>query len=217
LTIPELLERVQPISKQSPERMNALIAALQNLDGRNIAGDIVECGVWRGATAIISRIISPDRKVWMYDTFDGMTAPERIDVSHLGRSALLSYQWKIDNGGKWAKATLTEVMGNLATFGISDGVVPVIGDVSTTLLDFELPFRIALLRLDTDFYRSTLIELQMLYPRLARGGILIIDDYGHWLGARQAVNEYFGFEPVDIWHWSRFVKIDSTAVMLVKD
>ena len=68
------------------------------------------------------------------------------------------------------------------------------------------PERIALLRLDTDWYESTRHELEHLYPRLSRGGVLIIDDYGHWQGARQAVDEYFGDA-----HAALLNRIDYTA------
>jgi hypothetical protein len=58
-------------------------------------------------------------------------------------------------------------------------------------LAHELPDRLALLRLDTDWYESTRVALARLYPRLSPGGVLIIDDYGHYRGQRQAVDEYF--------------------------
>jgi O-methyltransferase len=216
---PTLIERVAPLSKQSPERLRALALALDDLKARRIAGAVVECGAWRGATAILTRIIAPERPVWLYDTFDGMTAPDpAIDISHLSRPAWRSYRIKLDRGDKWSKATRAEVIANLEAFGIRDGVFMVEGDVCQTLIDPRLPLPepIALLRLDTDFYQSTKVELAVLYPRLAKGGVLIIDDYGHWLGCRRAVNEYFGFVAVDMWHWSRFTQIDATAVMLIK-
>jgi hypothetical protein len=59
-------------------------------------------------------------------------------------------------------------------------------------LPAHAPEQIALLRLDTDWYASTRHELEHLYPRLVPGGVLIIDDYGHWEGARRAADEYFG-------------------------
>ncbi len=68
------------------------------------------------------------------------------------------------------------------------------GPVEETLPDAAPP-ELALLRLDTDWYESTLHELEHLYPRLAPGGILIIDDYGHWEGCRRAVEEYFARNP----------------------
>jgi len=64
------------------------------------------------------------------------------------------------------------------------------GDVAQTLTH-TVPETIALLRLDTDWYESTRIGLEVLYPRLAVGGVCILDDYGHWQGARKAVDDYF--------------------------
>jgi O-methyltransferase len=64
------------------------------------------------------------------------------------------------------------------------------GRVEETLA-FDLPDQIALLRLDTDWYESTKVSLEQLYPRLVPGGVLIIDDYGHWQGCRKAVDDYF--------------------------
>ena len=73
-----------------------------------------------------------------------------------------------------------------------DDVVFRQGDVADTLADAStLPEKISLLRLDTDWYESTKIELETLYPRLAKRGILIIDDYGQWAGQKQAVDEFF--------------------------
>jgi hypothetical protein len=215
----DLIALVQPLSKQSPARLVALVAALRDIDRRDIAGAVVECGVWRGASAIIAKSVSPLRTCWLYDTFDGMTAPNPdVDISHLGRSAADSYAWKQARGEKWSPAPFAEVVRNLAQFGIKSGVEFVVGDVAETLTARRprLPERIALLRLDTDFYASTAIELKVLYPRLESGGVLIIDDYGHWLGCRRAVNEFFNFQPFDIWHWSRFTQIDPTAVMMIK-
>ncbi len=76
----------------------------------------------------------------------------------------------------------------------------------------RIPDEIALLRLDTDWYTSTLHELHHLYPRLAKHGILIIDDYGHWQGARQAVDEYFKDAGPDLY----LHRIDYTGRILVK-
>ena len=72
------------------------------------------------------------------------------------------------------------------------------------------PTRIALLRLDTDWYESTHHELVHLYPQLERGGVLIVDDYGHFAGARKAVDEYFADDPILL------SRIDYTGRMAVK-
>jgi hypothetical protein len=90
----------------------------------------------------------------------------------------------------WARSPLDEVRRNLLATGYpADRVRFVVGRVEDTLPD-QAPESIALLRLDTDWYASTRHELVHLFPRLAVGGVLLIDDYGHWQGARQAVDEY---------------------------
>jgi O-methyltransferase len=65
------------------------------------------------------------------------------------------------------------------------------------------------LRLDTDFYSSTKIELEILYPRLVKGGVLIIDDYGSWEGSKRAVDEYFKNEKV----WLHYIDNDSRLLI----
>ena len=94
---------------------------------------------------------------------------------------------------EWALAHLGEVKKNFRDFGLSDRAIFVRGDVSDTLRDVNqvLPPSISILRLDTDWYESTMTELGVLYPRLSVGGCLIVDDYGHWAGSRKATDEYF--------------------------
>jgi len=193
--------------------MDAMAAALDWIDKEGIPGDIVECGVWRGGNIILSRMLSPNRICWLYDTFDGMTMPEDIDRTRGGRKAIDSYLGKKKPGGKWAAVTVEDVRANLHNTGTldDDHLRFVEGKVEDTLLNKKnLPDQIALLRLDTDWYASTKIELEVLYPRLMKRGILIIDDYGHWLGARQAVDDYFINAP------PIFAPIDYSAVMLTK-
>jgi predicted O-methyltransferase YrrM len=79
---------------------------------------------------------------------------------------------------------------------LSPSVRFVEGDVVQSLkIESNLPESISVLRLDTDWYESTRAELEVLYPRLSPGGVLIIDDYGHWGGAKKAVDEYFRGRP----------------------
>jgi predicted O-methyltransferase YrrM len=85
---------------------------------------------------------------------------------------------------------LADVQANLRSTGYPvERMRFVVGDVADTV-PREAPERIAILRLDTDWYASTRHELEHLYPRLAVGGVLIVDDYGHWEGARLAVDEF---------------------------
>jgi O-methyltransferase len=200
--------QVKPYTKSSFARIEAMTAAIEAT--RDIPGDIVECGVWRGGNIILARKLAPERVCWLYDTFAGMTKPQEVDVNRNGRPAMASYMAK---PAGWSSASVDEVRGYLEQTGTLDDekLRFVVGPVERTLLEPEnLPDRIAVLRLDTDWYASTKAELEALYPRLAPGGVLIVDDYGHWLGAQRAVKEYFGKAmPPMTW-------IDYTAVSMVK-
>lgn len=205
---------VRQYTKSGPERVMAMFDALRSIDERKIEGDVVECGVWRGGNIILARRHSPDRVCWLYDTFVGMTAPTEEDVKFNGKKASDSYYGKLNGGGKkWAAASVEEVRSNLfVTKTLDDSKLRfVVGDVLETLkVKKNLPKKIALLRLDTDWYRSTKKELEVLYPLLQDGGILIVDDYGHWRGAKQAVNQYFKEDE------RKFTQIDYTAISMVK-
>lgn len=188
-----------------------MVWALRLVDREKIPGDIVECGVWAGGNIILARKLSPHRVCWLYDTFAGMSEPEDIDVTTSGKKASDSYNSKMQAGRKWAGVSVEQVRQNFEACGVLDDsrLRFVEGKVEDTLLvPKNLPDKIALLRLDTDWHASTKAELEILYPRLSPGGVLIVDDYGHWQGARKAVDDYL---PGAEW-----TKIDYTAVMLVK-
>lgn len=205
--------QVAPYTKTSRERRAAMISALNLIDAQKIEGDIVECGVWRGGNIMLARYLSPKRTCWLYDTFSGMTEPGPEDKSKSGRMAIDGYQARKDIGQNWCDVSVDEVKDALRATDTFDEekIRFVVGDVLDTLtLTENLPERISLLRLDTDWYASTKMELEVLYPRLVPGGILIVDDYGHWQGARQAVDEYFVGQNVEI------KQIDYTGIMMVK-
>ena len=94
------------------------------------------------------------------------------------------------SGRVWAYGSLDEVRRNLGSTGYPDQYISFIEGKVEDTIPTNVPDRISLLRLDTDWYESTRHELQHLYPRLSPGGVLIIDDYGQWAGARKAVDEY---------------------------
>jgi hypothetical protein len=98
----------------------------------------------------------------------------------------------------WCNASIEDVQANMARSSYpSQRIHLVKGPVESTIPGVA-PDDIALLRLDTDWYESTRHELEHLFPRLVPGGVLIIDDYGHWQGARQAVDEYLAKSDVPI-------------------
>lgn len=203
-----LIEKVRPYTKSSRARILSLIRSLNFLEKKGIEGDVVECGVWRGGNMILARVLAPGRTCWLYDTFRGMTKPTEVDVRRKDGFRAL------DIWGKphWAECSVDHVKQNFLDWGLGlDNLKFVQGPVEETLLDVSnLPDRIALLRLDTDWYESTKVEMEVLYPKLVWSGVLIVDDYGHWEGARQAVDDYLGKKRMYL------EPIDYTAVQMVK-
>lgn len=196
----ELFAKSREFTMTSKEVMHSLHSAARYVSERGIEGDFVECGVWRGGSALLAGLTfkasgeKVPRKLWLYDTFEGMTAPTDIDIDLDGNSASALMSAYADEG-HWCYAGLGEVENLFKKHGFADDEVNFVkGDVCSTLMS-SVPDRISLLRLDTDWYESTMMELEILYPRLVPGGVLIIDDYGHWKGSRRAVDEYFAKVP----------------------
>lgn len=185
----------------SPDRILSLCEAVGYVHENNIPGDFVECGVWKGGSmAAVARTLKTlnviDRTLWMYDTFEGMSSPTEDDVDFRGQSAdrLLTNADKsraTEKDSIWCRCELDAVKKTLLDTGYPESQFRFVkGKVEETLHN-EAPEQIAILRLDTDWYESTRVELEVLFPRLVPGGVLIIDDYGHWQGCRRAVDEYF--------------------------
>lgn len=213
-----IVSRVEPCTMTSLERRASLIGAVDHVVRHRLPGDIVECGVWRGgsmmaiALALMARG-DTSRHLYLYDTFEGMSEPTEHDRALSGESAQAQLERTARDHPLWAVASLEDVQANLASTGYpADQIHCVRGKVEDTIPGVLPAGRIALLRLDTDWYESTLHELHHLYPLLVRHGLLIIDDYGHWQGARRAVDEYFAqsAEPVFL-H-----RVDYTARLVVK-
>jgi O-methyltransferase len=194
-----LYERVKGFSMTSIERLYAMYKATEYLCRAGVPGSIVECGVWRGGSMMMAALTlqalgDTSRELYLFDTYEGLPKPNRSeDIDLWGHSAY--NEWtrhrRTDESSDWAAASLEEVQANLASTGYpSDKLILVKGMVQKTLPTIAVD-RIALLRLDTDWFESTVCELEYLYPRLTHNGILIIDDYGHMRGQRKAVDEYF--------------------------
>jgi O-methyltransferase len=177
-------------------RQFALIEAVRHIVKSGIPGAFVECGVWRGGSAMaIARTLiqlnDTTRDIHLFDTFDGMTHPEEVDRKYDGRSAeTMMTQYADKETGKWFCIPESEVRENMRTTGYPMERVNLVAGKVEDSLPAASPPCIALLRLDTDWYRSTLHELECLYPNLAPGGVLVIDDYGYFQGAKKAVDEY---------------------------
>jgi hypothetical protein len=164
----------------------------------DIEGDFVECGVWRGGNSILAAglisIYGSDKAVYLFDTFKGMTPPTEDDFKiKSGKSAKIKHtELQRDNYNAWCYADLQDVMHNFEHLGLSKNIYYIQGDVRETLsVPDNLPKKISVLRLDTDWFDSSYAELKTLYPLLSGGGVLMLDDYGKWSGAKKAADTYF--------------------------
>jgi len=188
---------VRPYTMTSPERIRALCSATRYIEEAGIQGAIVECGVWRGGSmmAVARTLMSrgaPDRDLYLFDTFEGMSEPGVHDVATTGESAreLLGRASRTEEDLVWCYAPIERVAQVMSLTKYPERRIHLVPGRVEDTLQAAAPGQIALLRLDTDWYESTRHELEQLFPRLSRGGVLILDDYGHWQGARRAVDEY---------------------------
>ena len=190
----DIIKRVKSFTMTSNERLFGLIESVRYILLANIEGDFVECGVYKGGSMMAMALVllkenCPDRKLYLYDTFTGMTEPSDVDVD---------FRERPPKSSKWPIVPSDQVKAALySTKYPQDKMHFVQGKVEDTLPE-QAPESISLLRLDTDWYESTKHELTHLFPRLSPGGILIIDDYGHYRGARQAVDEYFSENKIPV-------------------
>lgn len=206
--------RASKYSMTSEARLWATALSVDHVCKNSIEGDFVECGVWRGGNSALANLIIKEnnqtnsRNVYLFDTFEGMTAPTNED-KHEGINTQEWFErYQKETHNEWCYASLEDVKHTMSVMSCSSAnVFYVKGPVEKTLIVPEnLPKKISVLRLDTDWYESTKIELEVLYPLLESGGILMIDDYGYWEGARKAVDEYFAsytkkpfLFPIDTW------------------
>lgn len=195
--------RCRQYTMTSPECIASLLDSVEYIVKRDLPGAFAECGVWRGGSvlAMVLKLMDlgiRDRDIYLYDTFEGMTAPTDHDTSPFHAPA--SQDW---DAAQKAGSKIYDGLFNAEIFNeslVRDVLVNsgypaerlhfVRGPVEQTI-PATMPKELALLRLDTDWYESTRHELVHLYPLITRNGVLIIDDYGHWEGAQRATDEYF--------------------------
>jgi hypothetical protein len=197
----DIIRQVQAHTMLSNTQLAFLLRTISLIVHKQIPGDIVECGVWRGgASALMARKLyemgETTRNIWMYDTFAGMVDPTEIDYSlYYNKSAESLLKSSNKASHIWALASKEHVSRVMEMSLYPEERIHLVeGDICQTLR-VQKPSQIALLRLDTDWYESTKNELCELVPLLAPGAIVVIDDYGIWAGSRAATEEYFLANP----------------------
>lgn len=214
-----LYGRCKDYTMTTVERMYSLYQSLNYIFENKIPGDFVECGVWKGGSSMLMAFMLSqrgitDRKLYLYDTFEGMSEPSELDMTSTGENAtdLLQQENKEDSSSVWCYSSIDEVKRNLYSTGFpKENIIFIKGKVEDTLKE-NLPGELSLLRLDTDWYESTKTELELLYPLLKENGVLIIDDFGHWDGAKKAVVEYFERNKLNPF----LFRIDFTGRLMIK-
>ncbi len=185
----------------------------------SVEGCIVECGVDAGDFEYrwIQELQrhGQERDLYMFDTFKGLTEPGEFDYTastatlYTMNKETVHKEWSIRCKGSdintWCYTPIDAVKQRLESTGYpKERLHYVEGDVCQTLTNpANIPDKIAILRLDTDWYESSKVELEVLFPKVVRGGVVIFDDYYHWDGQRRATDEYFAkqgihFHMVDI-------------------
>ena len=197
--------KVQKYHMTSPERIKAVIDAVKYINLNKIKGDFVECGVWKGGSIMamaltLNKLNDNSKKIYLYDTYSGMTEPTKFDVSITGKNAekIFNETKNSKDSSDWCLASIEDVKNNVfRTNYDNDKFVFVKGKVENTIPK-TIPKSISLLRLDTDWYESTKHELTHLFPLVSKNGVIILDDYSHWNGVKKAVDEYFDQNNISI-------------------
>lgn len=213
-TYSQIFRLVKPYTMTGQERVYALVNAVGYIVRNYIPGDFVECGVWKGgsimaAALTLSALSCTDRYLYLYDTFEGFVKPTEVDINLQGESASEKFERTriSDNSSDWCNVSLDEVKKAVYSTGYDTEKFRFVKGKIEDTIPGTVPERVALLRLDADWYESTHHELIHLFPKLSYGGVIIIDDYGHWQGARKAVDEYVEQYEINI----LFHRIDYTG------
>lgn len=219
-----IVKTASKFSMTSIDRLFCLLRAIQHIDNNRLDGDFVECGVWKGGNLIlfqkmIEKLKIKNKKIYGFDTFEGMSQPTIFDAdidNHFGGFTAKHYldtqikDANIDNVHAYAPIDIVKENFKKNTKNLIN-LTLIKGKVEDTLkIKSNIPKKISILRLDTDWYESTKVELEVLYTRLVKNGVLIIDDYGEWSGSRKATDEFFKNKKIAMF------KIDRSARLIFK-
>ncbi len=221
-SVVEINKKIEKIISKSSKLINAslpnqwgIIQSLQHIKKNKVTGDIVETGVFHGGGLVLInetlKYLKLKKNIWGYDTFEGVPNQDFKYDKLLGKKIKIKIKNQ-QNENKNLYPDLCKVKKYLKNNGFKRIPKLVKGDTRKTLkIKKNIPKKIAFLRLDTDFYESTLNELKTFFPLISKNGVLMIDDYGHHLGCKKAVDEYF--KNKNIW----MHRIDYTARLIIKN
>lgn len=214
-SINRIYRTVETFTMAPLNRTAGLLAAVDYTETAELHAAVVECGVWRGGSmmAVALRLMelsATPRDLFLCDTFEGMTKPTAVDVSIRGNSKLDDWNRDPAAAQEGAAVSLEAVQENMRRTGYDETRIHYLKGPVEQTLPGPIPDKISILRLDTDWYESTKHELETLWDRVLPGGVVIVDDYGEFEGARKAVDEFFAGSPVML------TPLDYTARLIVK-
>ena len=205
-------------SHNGPVPLWVLYKSIEHIVKNEIPGDIAECGVWNGGSMLLAAMAlihfgDTSRRIYLYDTFAGMPRPADVDKRWDGVPALPTWESFTAEGKLWGYGGTVEMVRKVmrASNYPEDKLVFVEGMVESTI-PAQMSDQLSLLRLDTDLYQSTYHELTHLYPKLASGGIMIIDDYGFYQGSRAATDQYIAENKLKVF----LTRIDDSVRLVIK-
>ena len=176
--------RVRSMTMVSHRRLRSLQEAVRYVVAKNIPGDIVECGVARGGSAAVMALtlqqLGARRRLWLFDTFSGLPQPNSADPDYeIARNYAGHYGTSIDT-----------IRASFERLGISTTEIEFVPGLFQHTLSGSNVSQIALLHVDGDWYESVRTTLESFYDRVSSGAVIQFDDYGYWLGAQKAVDEF---------------------------
>ena len=218
----ETIHKVRPYTMTTVERIEAVCSATDYILRYDIPGAFVESGVWLGGSSMAAALTLvrhgvTDREFHLFDTFEGIPAPGEHDALIGSDHETLMKWWNKENakregGAAWLDAPVEKVEANMASTGYPVVNVHCHPGLVEDTVPAHAPEQIAFLRLDTDYYSSTKTELEVMFPRLSPGGVLIIDDYGFTAGTRKAVDEFLDTYPDPLF----LSRIDTCGRLVIK-
>jgi len=180
-----------PIVPMNIRQMNSLLYFGSMYDRiNNVEGSVVECGIGKGRSFLyLSFLIDKEgkkRKIWGFDSFEGFPEPDKEDSSV-----------RNPKKGEWSDTSISYIKKILKNAGIKkefilNNTMLVKGFFNKSLKEYS-DGKIALLHIDVDLYQSYMDVLNKLFPLVAKGGVVLFDEYGedNWPGAKKAVDEFF--------------------------
>lgn len=214
----DLFRKVYPYTMSGYKRLSNVYNLANKIEQDKWEGAFAECGVWKGGCSAVMAFVAKkhnsNRKIWLFDSFEGLPEPTIEDGDIAKKYA--------GNKAEGKLKTIHECVGPLEDvkkvfFDVlnikEDNVVIKKGWFQDTLpKERENIGSIAILRLDGDWYESTKVCLENLYDNVILGGYIIIDDYGHWEGAKKALDEFFITRNIK----PDLIKIDYTGIYFKK-